>query len=64
VTVADPNWFSVAQNTLQNGKKGEASQNYFYYVLTQLNESVQWDASELAELNSYLAANNFTIRFP
>jgi hypothetical protein len=60
IATAHPNMFTVLTTTLQNGKRGEASENFLMFALTNLG--ITWTIEEKAELNGYLEANNFTIR--
>lgn len=59
ISTANPNMFTVLNTTLQNGKRGEASENFLKYTLQNLG--VNWTTEELAELNTYLTDNFFTI---
>lgn len=60
VEQAEPNKFTVLTSTLQNGKRGEASENFLLGILSSLG--VTWTQSEVQELNGYLEKYNFKIR--
>lgn len=53
-------WWGVLQTTIQNGKRGQASETFLSIALS--NIGVVWTTQEKTELNSLLTANNFTIQ--
>jgi hypothetical protein len=57
---SDPNWFSILQTALQNGKKNETSESFLLNTLSNLG--VVWTTSEKTQLNQILLNNNFTIQ--
>jgi hypothetical protein len=60
IATANSNMFTVLTTTLQNGKRGEASENFLMFALGNLG--ITWTPDQLLELNGYLEQYNFTIR--
>lgn len=57
---ANEKGLSLFMVTLINGKNGEASENSLAFAFSVLG--VNWNESEISELNSILENNNFSIR--